>query len=84
MGLVEKRVDWIEDGIDPKEKEKGFWTIKIKVERAVDTGWLIVISALRVDVEPGEFELKVFKILTAIKLLIGKLLTTAPKFELVS
>jgi hypothetical protein len=72
------------EGIDPPEKEKGFWTTNIKVERAVDTGWLIVISALKVDVEPGALELKVFRILTAIRLLIGRLFTTAPKFELAS
>ena len=56
----------------------------MKVERVVDTGWLIVISALKVDVEPGVLELNVFKILTAMRLLIGKLFTTAPKFELAS
>ena len=54
---------------------------KIKVESDVDISWLIVTSALNIEVDPGLLELSVFKMLTAIKLLIGGLLTTDPKFK---
>ena len=78
---MEKSVDWIVVGIDPIEKVKGCCITKIKVESDVEIAWLIVTSALKVEVEPGLLALSVFKMLTAIKLLIGGLFTTDPKLE---
>jgi hypothetical protein len=60
---------------------KGCCITKIKVESDVEIAWLIVTSALKVEVEPGLLALSVFKMLTAIKLLIGGLFTTDPKLE---
>jgi hypothetical protein len=60
---------------------KGCCITKIKVESDVEIAWLIVTSALKVEVEPGLLALSVFKMLTAIKLLIGRLFTTDPKLE---
>jgi hypothetical protein len=44
----------------------------------------MVTYALKVDVDPGEFALKSFKILTPIKFVKGRLLITAPKLGLAS
>jgi len=60
---------------------KGCCITKIKVESDVEIAWLIVTSALKVEVEPGLLALSVFKMLTAINLLIGRLFTTDPKLE---
>jgi hypothetical protein len=69
-------------GIDPREKVKGYCMTKMKVESEVEIDWPIVTSALSVEVEPGLLELSVFKMLTPMRLLMGRLLITEPKLEL--
>ena len=84
MGLVENNEDCETVGMDPIEKVKGNCITKMKVDWEVVIACPIVTYALKVDVDPGEFALKSFKILTPIKFVKGKLLITAPKLGLAS
>ena len=77
VGVVEKRDDSKVLGIYPIEKLKGLWIITIKLDRLVVIAWLMVISALKVELEPGSLNDRSFKTLTAIKLVLGTLLMTA-------
>ena len=70
--------------MEPIEKVKGYCMTKIKVEREVETACPIVTSAFSVDVEPGELALRSLRMLTPIKLVIGRLLITGPMLEFAS
>ena len=52
--------------------------MKRKVDRSVDTAWLMVISALRVEVVPGAVAARSLRMLTPRRWMLGGLLMTAP------
>ena len=80
MGFVEYEEDSIVVGIDPTEKEKGCCMVNMKVDKLVEMACPIMISALRVEEDPGELADKSLRMLTARSWVLGFALMTAPMF----
>jgi hypothetical protein len=70
--------------MEPIEKVNGCCITNIKTDRSVGTACDIVISTLRADIDPGELALNVLRILTDIRLLLGKAFIVGPKLEFAS